>query len=95
MRIFYLFLFITSSIFSQRISSNKISRLINKNPVFSRSHVSVAIQPLGFNKKIKGVKFSKYMTPASNIKLLTFLGAVQTFDSIPIINYSFFNNIKI
>ena len=91
MRIFYLFLFITSSIFSQRISSNKISRLINKNPVFSRSHVSVAIQPLGFNKKIKGVKFSKYMTPASNIKLLTFLGAVQTFDSIPIINYSFFN----
>ena len=91
MRIFYLFLFITSSIFSQRISSNKISRLINKNPVFSRSHVSVAIQPLGSNKKIKGVKFSKYMTPASNIKLLTFLGAVQTFDSIPVINYSFFN----
>jgi len=91
MRIFYLFLFITSSIFSQRISSNKISRLINKNPVFSRSHVSLAIQPLGSNKKIKGVNFSKYMTPASNIKLLTFLGAVQTFDSIPVINYSFFN----
>lgn len=91
MRKFILIFFITSSIFSQRISSNKISRLINKNPVFSRSHVAVAVQPLGSDKKIKGVMFSKYMTPASNTKLLTFLGAVQTFDSIPIINYSFFN----
>lgn len=31
------------------------------------------------------------MTPASNTKLLTFLGAIQTFDSLPLINYSIIN----
>ena len=91
MRKLVLLFFISINIFGQRISSKKISRLINKNPVFSKAHVSVAVQPLGSNKKIKGVLFSKYMTPASNIKLLTFLGAIQTFDSIPIINYSYYN----
>ena len=91
MRKLIILFFISSNIFSQRISSNKISRIINKNPAFERSHVAVAIQPLGMDKKIKGVSQSKYMTPASNTKLLTFLGSIQTFDSLPIINYSFLN----
>ena len=91
MKKFIFIFFITGTLFGQRISSSKISRLINKNPVFSRSHVAIAIQPLGSNKKIKGTEFSKYMTPASNTKLLTFLGAIQTFDSLPLINYSIIN----
>ena len=92
MRNFFLILFITTNLFGQRISSSKISRIINRNSIFSKAQVSIAIQPLGSNNKIKGVQSSKYMTPASNTKLLTFLGAIQTFDSIPVINYSIKNN---
>ncbi len=92
MRNFFLILFIATNLFGQRISSSKISRIINRNSIFSKAQVSIAIQPLGSNNKIKGIQSSKYMTPASNTKLLTFLGAIQTFDSIPVINYSIKNN---
>lgn len=76
------------NVYGQHISSWKISRIVKKNKLFSKSHVSIAIQRLGSNKKIKGVQSSKYMTPASNLKILTFLAALETFDSLPVINYS-------
>ena len=59
------------NVYGQHISSWKISRIVKKNKLFSKSHVSIAIQRLGSNKKIKGVQSSKYMTPASNLKILT------------------------
>ena len=89
-KLFFIFL-IGFNLHGQHLSSRKISRIVKKNPVFSKSHVGVAVQRLGSNKKIKGVQFSKYMTPASNLKILTFLGAIQTFDSLPIINYALIN----
>ena len=88
MRVYILFLLLVSSVYGQRISSKKISRIIKKNKIYSKAQVAVAVQPIGSSKKIKGIQFSKYMTPASNTKLLTFLGAIQTFDSLPLINYS-------
>ena len=89
-KLFFIFL-IGFNLYGQHLSSRKISRIVKKNPVFSKSHVGVAVQRLGSNKKIKGVQSSKYMTPASNLKILTFLGAIQTFDSLPIINYALIN----
>ena len=86
----YLFLFFLTylSVFSQNIKERKIKRIINESPILRYSHVSFSLQPLGKKyKKIKGFNTSKYMTPASNNKLLTFLATIETFDSIPILNY--------
>ncbi len=86
----YLFLFFLTgfSVFSQNIKERKIERIINRSSVLDHSHVSFSIQPLAKeSKRIKGFQTSKYMTPASNNKLLTFLAAIETFDSIPVINY--------
>ena len=86
----YLILFFLTglSVFSQNIKENKIKRIINGSSVLNHSHVSLSIQPLGKeSKRLKGFQSSKYMTPASNNKLLTFLAVIETFDSIPVINY--------
>ena len=86
----YLVLFFLTglSVFSQNIKENKIKRIINGSSVLNHSHVSFSIQPLGKeSKRLKGFQSSKYMTPASNNKLLTFLAVIETFDSIPVINY--------
>ena len=91
----YLFLFFLSgfSVFSQNIKERKIERIINRSSVLDHSHVSFSIQPLAKERKrIKGFQTSKYMTPASNNKLLTFLAAIETFDSLPVINYKEIND---
>ena len=91
----YLFLFFLSgfSVFSQNIKERKIERIINRSSVLDHSHVSFSIQPLAKeSKRIKGFQTKKYMTPASNNKLLTFLAAIETFDSLPVINYKEIND---
>ncbi|MBL30689.1 MAG: hypothetical protein CMC81_05590 [Flavobacteriaceae bacterium] len=88
MKYLFLFFFTYLSVFSQNIKERKIKRIINESPILRYSHVSFSLQPLGKKyKKIKGFNTAKYMTPASNNKLLTFLATIQTFDSIPILNY--------
>ena len=88
MKYLVLFLFIGFYGFSQNIKERKIKKIINESAVFDRSHVSISLQPVGqIGKSFKGFQTSKYMTPASNNKLLTFLATIETFDSIPVINY--------
>lgn len=88
MKYLVLFFFIGFYGFSQNIRERKIKKIIDESIVLNRSHVSFSIQPVGqIGKSIRGFQTSKYMTPASNNKLLTFLATIETFDSIPVINH--------
>ncbi len=91
---YFVFCFLIGfSVFSQNIKENKIKRIINGSSVLNHSHVSFSIQPLGKESKpSKGFQSSKYMTPASNNKLLTFLATIETFDSLPVINFKEIND---
>ena len=88
MKYLVLFFFIGFYGFSQNIRERKIKKIIDESIVLNRSHVSFSIQPVGqIAKSIRGFQTSKYMSPASNNKLLTFLATIETFDSIPVINH--------
>ena len=43
--------------------------------------------PLKTSKPIATYQADHYMTPASNVKLLTFLAAIENFDSLPALYY--------
>ena len=75
------------SLFSQNFSERKISRMLNKIEAFNNAHVAISIVPLRGSKPIAAYQADHYMTPASNIKLLTFLAVVESFDSLPAIYY--------
>ena len=76
--------FICSNIYSQ-VSNKKINRWVSKNENLKNSIVSIAIKELDKNKKIKGINFNTFMTPASNLKILTVLGSIYFGDTIPVI----------
>ena len=70
-----------------QISSKKIDRWVSKNENLNGSVVSIAIKELKKNKKTYGININTYMTPASNVKILTVLGSIYFGDSIPILKY--------
>ena len=82
---YFFFLLISLSVFSQKVSERKLEKLIDQIPAFENAHVAVRVEKS--NKILADFNGSKYMTPASNTKLLTFLGAIQTFDSLPALEY--------
>ncbi len=86
-----LLVFFSSSLFSQ-ISTKKIENWISKNNDLDGSIVSISVKRIDKDKKIVGVGTDKYMTPASNVKILTILGSIYYGDSIPIINYKVYND---
>ena len=75
------------SLFSQNFSERKISRMLNKIEAFNNAHVAINIAALKTSKPIAAYQADQYMTPASNIKLLTFLAAIENFDSLPALYY--------
>ena len=75
------------SLFSQNYSERKISRMLNKIEAFNNAHVAISIVPLRGSKSIVTYQADHYMTPASNVKLLTFLAAIENFDSLPALYY--------
>ena len=83
--------FICSNIYSQ-VSSKKINRWVLKNENLKNSIVSIAVKELNKDKKIKGVNFNTFMTPASNLKILTVMGSIYTGDTIPVIKYNLSND---
>ena len=83
--------FICSNIYSQ-VSSKKIDRWVSKNENLKNSVVSIAIKELGKNKKTKGINLNTFMTPASNLKILTVLGSIHFGDTIPVIKYNLSND---
>ena len=75
---------------SQTINEKKLKKWIDKISVFDKCHVAIRVE--GINEIYTNYNGSKYMTPASNTKLFTFLGAIQTFDSLPALEYKIEND---
>ena len=86
-----LLVFFSSSLFSQ-ISTKKIENWISKNNDLDGSVVSISVKRIDKDKKIVGLGNDIFMTPASNVKILTVLGSINYGDSIPIINYKVYND---
>ena len=84
-------IFICTNAYSQ-ISSKKIYRWVSKNENLKNSVVSIAIKELNKNKKIRGININTFMTPASNLKILSVLGSIYAGDTIPVIKYNFSND---
>ena len=84
-------LFCTGLLSGQRISERKLLRQIQKTPQLSDAFVGISIQKLNSDKTVTHLNEKRYMTPASNIKLITFLGAIQTFKHIPALEYALEN----
>ena len=84
-------IFICTNAYSQ-ISSKKIDRWVSKNENLKNSVVSIAVKDLDKDKKIKGINLNTFMTPASNLKILSVLGSIYAGDTIPIIKYNFSND---
>ena len=61
--------------------------MLNKIKAFDKAHVAVSFAALKTSESIASFQADHYMTPASNIKLLTFLAAVESFDSLPSLYY--------
>ena len=87
---YFLVFFVFFCASGQKISERKIKKWINQISVFDKSHVGIRVE--GISKIYADYNGSKYMTPASNTKLFTFLAAVQTFDSLPTLEYKIEND---
>ena len=87
---YFLVFFVFFCASGQKISERKIKKWINRISVFDKSHVGIRVE--GISKIYADYNGSKYMTPASNTKLFTFLAAVQTFDSLPTLEYKIEND---
>ena len=81
-----------TNIYGQRISERKFKKIIEKEDSFNGSIVSAVFLDVKKNKTIVDFQSNRYMTPASNIKLLTFLATISIFDSIPSLEYIRKNN---
>ena len=85
--LFFLFFSVTTMLWSQKISRKRIARQLKKIEVFQQAHVGINLSSLKEKKPIANYQGEKYMTPASNTKLLTFLGASQQFKILPALAY--------
>ena len=79
----FLGLLLSLQLNAQKISSRKIERILNDHPALSQAHIAIAVQPIGEKKLIAKRNAEHYMTPASNVKLLTFLATVEKFQRLP------------
>ena len=73
--------------YAQKITPNRMARKINKIEAFQGAAVGISVMSLTTGKKKVFFNDDKNMTPASNTKLLTFLGILETFDSLPAVAF--------
>ncbi len=73
--------------YGQHFSKRKFLKLISKEKAFKGATVSAVFYDMKKKKKLVDFNSKKYMTPASNMKLLTLLGLISSFDSIPALYY--------
>ena len=85
--LFLCFLCLSISVLGQKTSKRKIARQINKIQAFHGAHIGIKIASLSSSKSLAEFNAHHYFTPASNVKILTFLAALQTFDSLPVLSY--------
>ena len=90
--IFFLIILGGYAISAQKISDRKIERKLSKIEAFNNAHIAISISSLEGDKSQISFQDNKYMTPASNIKLLTFLAASQKYDSLPVLYYNSIND---
>ena len=86
--LFFIIIFSGGLLFGQRISERKLLHKIKNIPQLSSTFIGISISDLDSEKSLASLNDDRYMTPGSNIKLLTFLGAIQTFSKIPALEYS-------
>jgi len=86
-RLSYFVFLLSLSLCGQQFSKRKIGRMLKKIPVFEQAHIALSIEPLNSSKPKAFFQGENYMTPASNIKILTFLAAIQNFDSLPVLYF--------
>ena len=86
------FLILTSVSFGQKISEKKLQKKINQISTLKNSFVGIHFVSIKNKKVIASLNSENYMTPASNTKLLTFLGAIQSFDKLPALEYAVEND---
>jgi len=77
----------SQNVIGQRISERKFLKIIQNQEALKGSIVSAVFYDLEKNKNIVDFQSDKFMTPASNMKLFTFLAAITSFDSIPSLHY--------
>ena len=82
------FLIWTSVSLSQKISEKRLKKEINKITALKNSFIGIHMITLENKKVIASLNGDNNMTPASNTKLLTFLGAIQTFSKLPALEYA-------
>ncbi len=87
MRLLCLLLLSVWGLFSQRVSERKLERWLSQVPAFEKAHLALQVESLS-GKTHATYQGGTYMTPASNTKLFTFLGALQTFDSLAALYYA-------
>ena len=81
-------LFWFSFLHAQKRLERQLNRSIAKEAVFQGAQVSVSIFDLEQKKDIVSLQSDKKILPASTIKLVPFLGALQTFGfSLPALHY--------
>ena len=85
--LFFIIIFSGGLLFGQRISERKLLHKIKNIPQLSSAFIGISISDLDSEKSLASLNDDRYMTPGSNIKLLTFLGAIQTFSKIPALEY--------
>ena len=85
---FFSLLFWFSFLHAQKRLERQLNRSIAKEAVFQGAQVSVSIFDLEQKKDIVSLQSDKKILPASTIKLVPFLGALQTFGfSLPALHY--------
>jgi len=90
----YLFFLLLSFSFcyGQSFLELRLKRQLRKIPALNEAFVGVSVSELETSKPLVSINETKYMTPASNTKLITYLGAIQNFDSLPSLFYSIKND---
>ena len=78
----------TSISLAQKISEKRLKKEINKISVLKNSFIGIHLTSQKNNNVIASLNSDNYMTPASNTKLLTFLGTIQTFNKLPALEYA-------
>jgi len=85
---FFSLLFWFSFLHAQKRLERQLNRSIAKDAVFQGAQVSVSVFDLEEKKEIVFIQSDKKILPASTIKLVPFLGALQTFGfSLPALHY--------
>ena len=85
---FFSLLFWFSFLHAQKRLERQLNRSIAKDVVFQGAQVSVSVFDLEQKKEVVSLQSDKKILPASTIKLVPFLGALQTFGfSLPTLHY--------